>query len=58
MRLLIHDNSQNLSKWLAHYIVQKINKFQPTKENPYVVGLPTGSSPIGVYKEIIELYKV
>jgi glucosamine-6-phosphate deaminase len=57
MRLLIHDNSQNLSKWLAHYVLRKINKFQPTKETPFVLGLPTGSSPLGVYKEIIKLYK-
>lgn len=56
MRLLIHKNSQDLSIWLAHYVVRKINKFQPTKEKPFVLGLPTGSSPLGVYKEIINLY--
>jgi glucosamine-6-phosphate deaminase len=38
-------------------VVGKINKFQPTKEKPFVLGLPTGSSPLGVYKEIINLYK-
>lgn len=57
MRLLIHDNPQKLSKWLAHYVVQKINKFQPTEDKPFILGLPTGSSPLGVYKEIIEIYK-
>ena len=57
MRLLIHKNKQNLSTWLAHYVVHKINKFQPTKERPFVLGLPTGSSPLGVYKEIIKIYK-
>ena len=57
MRLLIHDNYQDLSKWLAYYIASKINKFQPTKTNPFVLGLPTGSSPLGVYLELISLYK-
>ncbi|MCK5814685.1 MAG: glucosamine-6-phosphate deaminase [Flavobacteriaceae bacterium] len=56
MRVLIHKNSKNLSVWLAHYVVRKINKFQPTKEKPFVLGLPTGSSPLGVYKEIIKLH--
>ena len=57
MRLLIHDNYQDLSKWLAYYVAGKINKFQPTKTKPFVIGLPTGSSPLGVYLELISLYK-
>ncbi len=57
MRLLIHDNYQDLSKWLAYYLASKINKFQPTKTRPFVLGLPTGSSPLGVYIELINLYK-
>lgn len=57
MRILIHENYENLSKWVAHYIVRKINKKNPTAENPYVLGLPTGSSPKGTYQELINLYK-
>ncbi len=56
MRLLIHKNQQVLSVWLAHYVVRKINKFQPTTEKPFVLGLPTGSSPLKVYKEMINLH--
>lgn len=30
---------------------------KPTAEKPFVLGLPTGSSPLGTYKELINLYK-
>ncbi|MGQ9614999.1 MAG: glucosamine-6-phosphate deaminase [Spirochaetota bacterium] len=57
MRILIFDNYQSLSKWVAHYIASKINKAKPTPDKPFVLGLPTGSSPVGTYQELIELYK-
>lgn len=57
MRLLIHKDKQTLSKWLAYYLVGKINNFKATDNKPFVLGLPTGSSPLGVYKELIALYK-
>jgi len=57
MRILIQESYQALSKWVAYYIAQKIKQANPTKDNPYVLGLPTGSSPIGTYQELIELYK-
>ena len=57
MRILIHDHYQNLSKWTAYYIASKINEFNPTANNPFVLGLPTGSSPLGTYAELIELVK-
>ncbi len=57
MRILIQDNYQCLSKWVAYYVVKKIKDFKPTKDSPFVLGLPTGSSPLGTYQELIELYK-
>ncbi len=57
MRIIIHENYQALSKWAAYYIASKINKAKPTPEKPYVLGLPTGSSPIGTYQELVQLYK-
>ena len=57
MRLIIHENYDNLSTWAAHYIVKKIKEYNPTKDNPYVMGLPTGSSPVGTYKELVRLHK-
>jgi len=57
MRILIHENYQQLSKWTAYYIANKIKAFNPTPEKPFVLGLPTGSSPVGTYTELIELVK-
>lgn len=57
MRLVIKKDYNNCSEWAANYIAATINKFAPTKENPFVLGLPTGSTPLGVYKKLIELYK-
>jgi len=57
MRILIHENYLSLSNWAAHYIAKRINDFDPTPEKPFVLGLPTGSSPIGTYHELVELHK-
>lgn len=57
MRLIIQKDYDILSKWAAAYIVKKINTFAPTPDRPFVLGLPTGSSPIGTYKELTRLNK-
>ncbi|MEE9117191.1 MAG: glucosamine-6-phosphate deaminase, partial [Calditrichia bacterium] len=46
MRILIHEDYDRLSKWVANYVTDKINKSRPTKDKPFVLGLPTGSSPL------------
>lgn len=55
MRLIIQPDYDQLSIWTARYIASKINKFGPSKEKPFVLGLPTGSSPVGTYKEMVRL---
>ncbi len=57
MRIVIQENYSVLSKWAANYIVQRIDEFKPTKEKPFVLGLPTGSSPLGTYQELVEIHK-
>ncbi len=57
MKLVIHQNYEELSQWAADHIAERINQFNPTSNNPFVLGLPTGSTPIGTYKALIELYK-
>ena len=57
MRLIIQPNYQQLSCWAASYVAKKINDFKPTAEKPFVLGLPTGGTPLGTYKELINLYK-
>lgn len=57
MKLIINKNYDEVSNWTANYIVKRINDFAPTESNPFVLGLPTGSSPLGTYKKLIELNK-
>lgn len=57
MRVIIESDYQALSQWAANYVAKKINKANPTAEKPFVLGLPTGSSPLGMYKALIELSK-
>jgi glucosamine-6-phosphate deaminase len=57
MRLIIRDDATAASTYVANYIVDRIKAFNPTAENPFVLGLPTGSSPLGVYKILVEKYK-
>lgn len=46
-----------VSDWVASYVVKRINEFEPTAEKPFVIGLPTGSSPMGTYKKLVEMVK-
>ena len=53
MRVVIQENYENMSKWAANYIAAKIRAHK--EDRPFVLGLPTGSSPIGVYKELVRM---
>lgn len=57
MRVIIRSSYEEMSAWTANYIVSKINSFKPKKERPFVLGLPTGSTPLGTYRELIRLHK-
>ena len=57
MRLIIQPSYEKIAQWAAGYVVASINKFKPTAEKPFVLGLPTGSSPLGMYKELIRMHK-
>lgn len=57
MRLLIVKNSKEVGKWTAFHVAREILKFKPTKDRPFVLGLPTGSTPLETYRNLIELNK-
>lgn len=57
MRLIIQPDYAKLSAWAANYVINRINKAQPTEEHPFVLGLPTGSSPEGMYAELVKANK-
>ncbi|MBR6408660.1 MAG: glucosamine-6-phosphate deaminase [Alphaproteobacteria bacterium] len=54
MRLIIKKTSDEASKWAANHIAQKINSFN---NKPFTLGLPTGSTPLQTYDELIKLNK-
>lgn len=56
MRIIILKNSEEIGKWAAYKIAMEILKFNPTSDKKYVLGLPTGSTPLSTYKELIKLY--
>ena len=53
MRVIIQENYGKMCKWAADYIAAKINGHQ--EDRPFILGLPTGSSPIGVYQELARM---
>lgn len=57
MRLIPLQTSEQVSRWAARHIVERINRFQPTADRPFVLGLPTGGTPLQTYKELIRLYQ-
>ena len=57
MRVIIEKNYDAMSRWAANHIVERIKAFKPTAKNPFILGLPTGSTPIGTYKELVRFYK-
>ncbi len=57
MRVIIEPDYENLSRWAADYVANRIIAAKPTPKNPFVLGCPTGSSPLGVYKRLVEKYK-
>lgn len=57
MRVIIQSNYDRVSQWTASYVVKRIREFKPTARKPFILGLPTGSSPMGTYNELIRMHK-
>ena len=57
MRVIIEPNYERMSKWAADYVAMRIKQANPTPEKPFKLGCPTGSSPLGLYRELINKYE-
>lgn len=57
MRLIIEKDYDDVSRWAANYVAARINEAHPTSDKPFILGCPTGSSPLGMYRHLIELNK-
>jgi glucosamine-6-phosphate deaminase len=49
--------AEQVGKWAARHIVNRINAFKPTADRPFVLGLPTGGTPLTAYKALVEMHK-
>ncbi len=54
MRVIIQSDYQKLSQWAANHVIERIKAFNPTSDRKFVLGLPTGSSPVGMYNALVE----
>lgn len=55
MRVIIQKNFKDVSEWAANHVAARI--VDSGADKPFVLGLPTGSTPLGLYRRLIELNK-
>lgn len=55
--MIIREDATAVSDYIADYIVSRIKSFKPTENQPFVLGLPTGSSPEVIYKILVQRYR-
>ncbi len=57
MRVIIESSAEQVARWSARYIVEQINAKARYTSSPFVLGLPTGSTPLATYRELIRLHR-
>lgn len=55
--MIIQPDQDTVAQWTANHIARRILEADPSSDNPFVLGLPTGSSPLKTYQKLIELNK-
>jgi glucosamine-6-phosphate deaminase len=67
MRLIVQRDYENAARWAAEYIANRIRGHDgphrtsvPSHDGPdrpFVLGLPTGSSPLGIYRDLVRFHR-
>ncbi|KAJ5092212.1 Glucosamine-6-phosphate isomerase 2 [Penicillium alfredii] len=57
LRVIIREDPDAASVYIADYIISRIKAFNPTENQPFVLGLPTGSSPEIIYKILVQRHR-
>jgi glucosamine-6-phosphate deaminase len=55
MRVLIQPDKERVAEWAANHVARRIAGADGDK--PFVLGLPTGSTPLGMYEKLIGLHR-
>lgn len=48
---------ERYDEWAFDYIFNKIKQANPSADRPFVLGLPTGSAPVEIYKKLVQAYE-
>ena len=57
MRLIISPDYDQCSQWAADYVAYKIKAAHPTQDKPFVMAIPAGSSPLGMFERLIGMFR-
>ncbi|CAJ0579213.1 unnamed protein product, partial [Mesorhabditis spiculigera] len=57
MKLIIEETGEAVADFAAQYVAKKIREFDGNPNKLFVLGLPTGSTPLGMYKKLIEIHR-
>ncbi|KAK6053451.1 hypothetical protein COOONC_09044 [Cooperia oncophora] len=57
MRLIIEETADEVTDFAARYVRNRINAHNCGPDRPFVLGLPTGSTPLGMYKKLIKFLR-
>ncbi|KAG5470739.1 hypothetical protein LSCM1_01988 [Leishmania martiniquensis] len=57
MRIVISETADQVADYVSKYVIKSINDFKPTLERPFVLGLPTGETPMRTYQKLIVAYR-
>ncbi|XP_022664565.1 glucosamine-6-phosphate isomerase-like [Varroa jacobsoni] len=57
MRLIIVNSEVDVCDFAAKHIRKRIYEFKPTRARPFVLGLPTGGTPIRMYRILTEFQR-
>ena len=55
MKVIIRNSMREGGVWAAHRIAEAIRAKAARTDKPFVLGLPTGSTPIETYKELVRM---
>lgn len=57
MKVIIRDTENEAALWVADRIADAIKAKAKVSDKPFVLGLPTGSTPLKVYAELVRMNK-